>query len=1343
MNDSPKNVSAMFSGAQGALAFIPWHVIEDLREHPNPLAREQRLTAVALFADVSGFTVISEALGKTGRAGTEELTSLLNSYFDPMIDLIESYGGIVGKFGGDAMTVLFPYTAATQADTVRRAVQCALEMQVNMQRYEALPTSVGTYGLTMKAGLAMGTVLVTTVGEPNVRLEYIIAGEPLDLCADAEHHATKGEVVVHDDLLAYTGEIEIIERRDGFTRVGAFAHTPSRNPLESFTSLSPELSTFLLRYLHPRIAELVRTGYSDFMNEHRRVTVLFASFSGFDYDNDPQVGDKLKAYLGAVIRTANRYDGYVNKIDMGDKGSKYLILFGAPVTHENDDERALRCAYDLNHLPDALVRIGVNTGYVYCGQVGSEKRKEYTVMGDAVNLSARLMQYAKPGEIVVSGFTNRLPANAFLFEDRDPIMVKGKSEPIPIRLLFEALHPTSIEIPEVHYQIPMIGREGELNTALTLMDKTQNHQGQILGITAEAGMGKSRMAQEIMQHALMRGFSVHRGECLSYGTNSAYLVWQSIWRSLFKLDPTLPSYEQITRLRDQLIRIDPALVQRLPLVGDMLNLAIPDNELTEELEPRLRQGLLSSLLLTCMRWYARQSPLMLVVEDSHWIDDPSLVLLEFLGRNVRDLPVMIVQVYRPPVGQQAVQNPLVPFSHFTEISLTEFSPAEAEQLVQAKLEQLFVDVETIPTELMHRIQDRAQGNPFYIEELMNLIRERNIDPEDDEALQTLELPESLQSLIVSRIDYLMEQEKLTIKVASVIGRLFRASWLWGSYPEVGQPDAIKDQLQRLNGLEIVLEDRPEPELEYLFKHVLTQEVAYESLAYATRETLHDRIGTYIEKVFAENINSAIDVLAYHFGRSRNLEKQRVYFRLAGDAARREYNTKAALDLYARVRPLLAGDDLIDVLLSEGQVLQLIGQYEAADASYQAALALTQSGTAQHARAQALYGGLLLFTQSPAEAERILVEARTTFEHLQEERGLEDVLKSLASAYAEQGNFADALHCAEDLLVLASAQQDPFSLSQAHLNLARNYINQGNLGDAFTHLQESLQIAEDSGHRYGVVAASSDLAGVYYFQGDFQGAMQGLIKALHVAQEIGFLQGIGLIAANMGELYRQEQNFVEALTCYSYSLEVSDELGNPNIALQLGNISTVYMEQEYFDWSERLFALTIDLARILSNPISLCEFLYHMADLRYRQGRYDEGIALNDEAREVATEIGRQDIQFEALVLDVRLHHAAGTIDTAGAIDALEDMLPHWEMQQADLYYAIWQLDPTQPGLEDNLRTAYEQLYTMLPNRKHYQRAQTFGVPGLVEPPALPTLPPDFRQAPYTFEEVVEIAEQYI
>ena len=339
------------------LPYLPEHLARAIAARPAALqiGRARRVHAVVLFADVSGFTPMSEALARTGRRGAEDLTLILNRYFTRMIALLHDYGGVVCKFGGDALTVIFPYHVRARGSVTRRAVTCAHAMQAAMPDYAAIPTSAGTFGLAMKIGVARGSLLSMTAGDTD-RLEYILAGGPLDRCADAEHHADKGEIVVDDRLLGDLGWLSGVEQRDGFSCIGRLLRPARPVPARPLSEISAAAAAVYTRYMHPAIAQRIAAGQAGFINEHRQVSVLFVNFSGFDYDADPQAGARLQAYLREVFAVVRRYDGSVNLVDMGDKGSKYIVLFGAPIAHEDDSARAVSCALELLALPVTVVR---------------------------------------------------------------------------------------------------------------------------------------------------------------------------------------------------------------------------------------------------------------------------------------------------------------------------------------------------------------------------------------------------------------------------------------------------------------------------------------------------------------------------------------------------------------------------------------------------------------------------------------------------------------------------------------------------------------------------------------------------------------------------------------------------------------------------------------------------------------------------------------------------------------------------------------------------------------------------------------------------------------------------
>jgi class 3 adenylate cyclase/tetratricopeptide (TPR) repeat protein len=1330
----------------GWLSYVPRHVAADILAHPeaSPVGREQRFEAVVLFADVSGFTAISEALARNGRSGAEELTAILNSYFAPMIALVESYGGIIGKFGGDAITVLFPTTQQTRSLVACRALQCALDMQAAMGRYAAIPTSAGVFGLAMKAGLGMGEVFCTSVGDPAGRLEYVIAGPPLDECADAEHHANKGEVVASLALLAVAGEAQIAETRGAFALVAGLERRPDQAALPALPLPDERATALLAAYLHPSIAERLGAGLSGFINEHRKVTVLFIRFAEQNYVDDPQIGQRLQRYLGAVLAIVRRYDGYLNKVDMGDKGSKYIVLFGAPVIHEDDEERALRCALELVGLPDMPARVGVNSGFVYCGQVGSPARQEYTVMGDPVNLAARLMQAAPEGQVLVSGETWQAASQTFAWKPLDPIRVKGKRDPIPVYTLRGLAHPPSLGVKEPHYSLPIVGRQPELRAAAAALERASAGQGQIIALSGEAGLGKSRLAAEIVGAARRRGLRVLGGACQSYGTTSSYLVWHDVWRGFFGIDPTWSTLVQRSWLEDQLGALDPRLLPRMPLLGPALNLAIPDSPLTAGLEPGLRVELLRALLLECLRLATRgQGPLLLVLEDCHWIDPLAQELLEYIGRNLAGMPLALLVLFRPPtLGERGVVSWGAHLPHLTALELRELEAQEADQLLRLKLDQLFGREAAAPPALVERVAARAQGNPFYIEEMLNYIRDRGVDPGDAEALEALDLPGSLHSLILSRIDQLSEDAKTTLKVASVVGRLFRASWLWECFPQLGSAAAVLGHLRHLSRLDLTPLEKPEPDLEYLFKHITTQEVAYESLAFATRAELHELVGAYVERAHAEQVPQLLDVLAYHFGRGRNLEKQRHYFRLAGEAAKGAFANDTAIGYFRRLLPLLDEAEQTEALCELGEVYQLVGRWGEAEEAFRRGLTQAEAGqkVGVAARCRAALGDLLANTESYDEALSWLEQALVAFDALGDRGMAARTLQRLSFAHVQRGEHAQALVYAQRQLAIAEALDDHAGVAAALANIGLVCSDQGDLEQAHANLARALAMAGRAGDRRGATLYGGDLAGVYWQRGDYRAALLSLQEAISVASEIGYLQPIGFMAGNAGVVYWEQGEHTRALACFAYGLRIAAELGDaPTIAQTLGNLALVYLEQRHYEQAEAMLRRAAEQARALTMPYLLCDHLWLLARVYLVRRRLPEALELSVEAAGIADEIGRRDVLLPARLLEIWLRLLLKSTSRAEALAAFESMLVTCDEpgEQAMVSYEIWRLDKQRAALRQQLAATYHELHASSPSTEYRRRYERLSGAALPAPPPLPPLDQAISASPGELNALME------
>ncbi|MBA3532932.1 MAG: AAA family ATPase, partial [Ardenticatenales bacterium] len=934
--------------------------------------------------------------------------------------------------------------------------------------------------LAIKVAVAIGPVRRFLVGNPSIQLIDVLAGETLSRMAIAEQVAQTGEIVVDPHTAAALEDVLGVAAwrttADGppYAVVAGLQHLVPPTPWP----LLPEdaLSTEQLRpWLLPVVFERLHAGQGEFLTELRPAVALFLRFAGIDYEHDEAAGDKLDRYIRWVqAEGLARYEGTLLQLTIGEKGSYLYATFGAPIAHEDDAHRATSAALQLvtppPHLGVEEVRIGISRGMMRTGAYGGSTRRTYGSLGDEVNLAARLMQNAAVGQILASGRVQAATQADFIWEALPPIRVKGKEELVPLFALLGRRQEQSIHLQEPAYRLPMVGRAAELAQIKARLRLAEQGQGQIVGITAEAGMGKSRLIAEVIRAAQVCGFTGLGGECQSYATNSPYLSWQPIVRGLFDLEPTASLAAQLTKSGHHLSAIDPSLLPRLPLLGAVLNLPLPDNDLTAFLEPELRKSSMEALVVDCLRHASREAPLLLVLEDVHWIDPLSHDLLEAVGRAIGSLPILIVLAYRPP-SLTRMQEPRVSLlPYYSEIRLNEFTPEEAEYLIAAQGSENA----PIAPEVVQQLIVRAQGNPFYIEELLNYLQDRGVDTQDGSTLAQLELPTSLHSLILSRIDQLGERQQITLKVASVLGRLFRAVWLWGYYPALGVPAEIKADLETLSRLDLTPQEAPEPELAYLFKHVVTQEVAYESLSYATRAALHEQFGRYLEAQAARGAlrelalpreAPLLDLLAYHYERSDNLPKKQVYLRLAGAAAQSAYANEAALDYYARLLPLLDESnprEQIEIRLALGTVLELVGRWEEAQTRYQEALAQVPplQDDILEASCQRAMGRLLLQRGACQEALLCQERARAICAAQEDGDGVGQALTGIGEIQFQAGNLAEAREALEEALsyLRVADNQREMALALNHLGMVA--WNQGQYPLAQSHFEESLALQEE-------------------------------------------------------------------------------------------------------------------------------------------------------------------------------------------------------------------------------------------------------------------------------------------
>ncbi|MEM7336136.1 MAG: adenylate/guanylate cyclase domain-containing protein, partial [Chloroflexota bacterium] len=639
-------------------AYIPRDRVESILSK-RPLSHD----GVALIADISGFTKLTEALTKNLQAdqGAEELTRALESVFEPLIEEVHQFQGSVIKFGGDALIVWFGREKRQRRKTVlNMALTSALRMQDVMEKHGRIQTPIGPVYLQMKIGLAYGPVKRVNLGQGDVGFEDVLAGNTLDLMADAEHHAEPGDIVISPNSLPLIiDQITIKEMRDGYPILAAVKKVSKPKPWPAIkweNTQTDEFADELASYVPEQIYDQLRVNVSR-IAELRPVVSLFVQFHGLSYDDDPQINEKLQQFFTTSQEIVSRYNGRLNRLITGDKGSMLHIIFGAPRTVEEQETRALRCALELQDAAQALAfismqRIGIAAGRVFAGPVGSDVRHDYTTMGDTINLSARLMQNAGDNQILVETAVTK-QTKTIVSEKLPPILVKGKADPIPVSVVQSYSQPSHSyrETPQV------FGRENERDFIKTQLDKLTHGQGSISMVIGEVGLGKSLFLDNIRAEMETSWFPREDGGILASGLSVAYgesisgYLFIDLLRDLIDIQPGAGPDTARRRLVEFCSELfgEHRLEATYPYLARFMNLPLTDAaaQRLDGLGGESLRWQIFELIPELFEKITSQFPLILMFDDLQWSDPTSLQLIERILPLTENRPLMLILATRP------------------------------------------------------------------------------------------------------------------------------------------------------------------------------------------------------------------------------------------------------------------------------------------------------------------------------------------------------------------------------------------------------------------------------------------------------------------------------------------------------------------------------------------------------------------------------------------------------------------------------------------------------------------------------------------------------------------------
>lgn len=1248
-----------------------------------------RTSGAALFADISGFTPLTEALTQAlgPRRGIEELTRQLNLVYDALVAEVDRYGGSVIGFSGDAITCWFDDAGLGMAGSAglpsgpARATACALAIQAAMERFAAVPLpGKGTAVLTVKVSVASGSVRRFLVGDPEIQLIDALAGATLMRMAAGEGQAGRGEVVLDTSTLTRLGKgTQVIEWRVDKDSGERFAIVDRLKVAVEPTPWPPLLDALdeerIRPWVLPAVYERLREGLGEFLTELRPVVALFLRFAGIDYDEDEAAGVKLDRYVRWVQEIVARYEGTLIQLTIGDKRSYLYAAFGAPAAHEDDARRASNAALELTAPPADLdfisqVQIGISQGTMRTGTYGGATRRTYGVLGDEVNLAARLMQHVPEGHnVLVSRRVQRAAGSAFVWETLAPIRVKGKSEPVPVAVLVGKARSGAEEIV---YTGALVGREGELEHLRRFVQPAlEGRFAGLVGVYGEAGMGKSRLVYELRQELAQqaRWITCPAEQIL----RQSLYPFKHFLRQYFEQytdSPVKENEARFTRTLTALLgnvqklsnTISSEIAGELERTRSMLGALVDlhwEGSLYERLEPKLRFENTLAAFKALIQAESLQQPLIMHVEDAHWLDMDSHELIKVLTRNVDAYPfaVLLTGRYRDDGSRFVVDvDADVPQQ---SIDLDTLSPAGVRTLAAQVLGDVpgRTGARSISRELAAFLAEKTNGNPLFVEQLALDLRERGVVYADDgawhvEQTELAEVPASVNAVLIARLDRLAARVRAAVQTAAVLGNEFGVQTLLRMLRDDAQvPLQVKQAEDQMIWSAL-------SEMRYIFRHTLLRDAAYNMQVEAHLRELHALAGEAIEHIYAADIEPHYADLAYHHGKAGHTEQEFRYARLAGERAAAQFANSQAIEHFQKA---LQSADRMDaeataeqrqsIHTALGELLTTIGQYDQGLLHLGEALALAvargdREGQAHVCRwlaqahelrgdyAQALdwvqQGLAALAGRETAEAAELLLIA-----------GL---------VHTRQGDYDNASRRCEEGLRIAKQLNEVMSLARAYTLLGHIMRLLGKSAIAVEHFQHALDLYQQAGDIYRQATTYNQIANAYFNTGQWQEAEHHYCQARDTFNQVGDVYQRACADNNLGGIMLNQGRLGEALIFYQAGLSALEQISGSAWALGAlnMNLGATFTRRGELDTAYRHLQASQSYFEQAQIRDFLPEMHRHFAETALVEGNLPKAEAHAQQALSLARELAMRGEEGCSLRLLGEIALAQRKLDQAGA-----------------------------------------------------------------------------------------------
>lgn len=1144
------------------------------------------INAASLFVDMSCFSTITDELMAHGQHGAEVLANIMRPVFTALVRPVYEQGGMITGFAGDAFTAIFPLGEGKSG--VENAFAAAWQMKQAMAPLIRHPTVYGDFFVNAKVGMALGEVRWGIIrAQGGHRAAYFFRGSAIDASVMAEQLAQPGEIVLSAGLYERLKDRVSAIKMGEFYRVHSFRGEIS--PAQPYQS--PAIDLEVQRLFFPEsLANLELSG------EFRQVVNLFVGLTAV------RTEEQLELFMQAVFELQDRYGGLLNRLDFGDKGVNLLLFWGAPVAYENDIQSALNFVLDLQARTSIPINAGISFQIANAGFIGSPLHEEYTAYGRGVNLAARFMSSAARGEIWVDAQVASKAQGQFELEPIGEMVFKGFEEKQAVFVLVDRKNEAEVVDPG-----PLVGRAKELRRLVEFVAPLW--KGQFAGtlvISGEAGIGKSRLVREFQASSILREHDVRVIICRTDEVLRTPLgPLRNVLLDFFEQSESQSEARnkrnfnrRIDDLIDATARIDASLADELDrtrsFIGAQLNLRWQDS-LYEQMDAQGRYENTLIALTNLLRALSLERPVVLVVEDVHWLDEDSRQYLLGLERSLvyDETRAYAIAVLLTARVEGLEENELKGFPG-KKIELARLTESELARLAEIHLKG------RVAEGLVSLLKERSAGNPFFAEQILRYLQEEHLLEAGSAGWQLAApargslLPNTVRSVLVARLDRLPQKVRSVVQTAAVIGMEFDLPLLIDMLPEKGQA------FELVKAAENAWIWSPAGEKRMLFRHALLREAAYFMQLNARRQELHARAAEAIERIFGPNLSLHYGELAYHHEMAGKPDKARLFFTLAGDVARENYQNSQAIADYSRALALTPAGEIdtrFMLLMSREALFDLTGARDAQQADLEA---------------------LDRLLEESAEAE---VPGRRA-----------SVVARWANYHNGIGDYPGAVAAAERAIALADPPVVPHVAVQAYSSLAWGLNRQGKYEEAFQRGRAGLEMAQNAGDRRGESRLLNLLGWIAFELKGTAAARDYFLRSLEIARTTSDRQIEAMPLTNLGSLAGSEGDYTAARSYYEQALKISREIGSrTGEGAVLGNLGWIARFQGQFAEALAFIEQSLRFAREVGDLYQEVYALANLSALAFNLGDYPGAMAYAGQGLVLSRETGARSAEAWCLV----------------------------------------------------------------------------------------------------------------